>query len=104
MTASTKIDFEWDPSKAKTNLLKHGISFEQAATVFLDPNMLSIFDEDHSIDEDRWITIGLSQQGILLIVCHIFRESTQRILVRIFSARKASRKESMAYKEGSHEA
>ena len=53
--------FEWDPDKAQQNKKKHGISFEQAATVFTDPNAISLYDTGHSKDEDRWITLGLSE-------------------------------------------
>ena len=66
--------------------------------------MLSIFDVDHRVEEERWITLGISQRGLLLLVCHIFQESPNRILVRIHSARKATKKEITAYQENLHEA
>ena len=62
--------FEWDPIKAHQNARKHGVTFERAATVLLDPQALSDFDEEHSQEEDRWITLGLDRTGTLLIVCH----------------------------------
>jgi len=65
-------NFEWDPKKAINNLHKHKFTFEKAAEVFLDPLSISIFDEDHSIDEERWVTIGRDKKGILLVVVHTF--------------------------------
>lgn len=93
-------NFEWDNRKAKTNLPKHGVSFQQAATVFLDPRMLALYDEEHSEHEERWITIGLDHRGMLLTVCHTYtQESELMVRIRIFSARKATPKESQQYKE-----
>ncbi len=66
-------NFEWDPAKAKRNLRDHKISFERASQVFLDLNMLSIEDEEHSEEEDRWLTLGRDKSGILLVVHHTFR-------------------------------
>ncbi len=92
-------NFEWDPQKAQTNLKKHGILFEEAATVFKDPNALTVFDPDHSKDEDRWITMGISKTGRLLIVCHTFQElSNLAVSIRIFSSRKATKKERNLYR------
>ena len=90
--------FEWDPQKAKENLRKHRISFERAATVFRDPQALSIFDVAHSQDEDRWVTLGLDSSGTLLVTMHTFYaldDSSRR--VRMISARKANRKEARQY-------
>ena len=64
----TQYNFEWDPEKAKLNMRKHDVSFEEAATVFHDPNSITIFDEDHTEKEERWITIGISVSGRLIIV------------------------------------
>ena len=90
--------FDWDPNKAKTNRRKHGISFEQASTIFLDPRMISVFDTEHSQDEDRWATIGIDRNGILLVVVHTFRQlDADSCRIRIISARKATRKESKQY-------
>lgn len=61
--------FEWDPAKARSNLRKHGVSFEQAATVFRDPRALSLYDRQHSATEERWMTLGVSQTGGLLAWC-----------------------------------
>jgi len=60
--------FEWDPAKAKINLRKHRVSFEQASTIFLDPRMITVFDTDHSEQEDRWATMGIDRNGIVLVV------------------------------------
>lgn len=67
-------DFEWDPAKAKTNMQKHGVTFEEAATVMRDPRAMNMYDPDHSESEDRWITLGISGSGRLLVVCHTFYE------------------------------
>jgi uncharacterized DUF497 family protein len=90
--------FEWDLAKARQNARKHRVAFERAATVFLDPNALSIFDEEHSQDEDRWITLGLDRAGILLVVCHTYREETETSArVRIVLARKPTKREAKQY-------
>jgi uncharacterized protein len=90
--------FEWDPTKARQNARQHRVTFERAATVFLDPNTLSVFDEEHSQDEDRWITLGLERTGTLLVVCHTYREETEtRAMIRIITARKATKNEVKQY-------
>ena len=89
------IQFEWDPAKAKTNLRKHGVSFREAATVLLDPLGITIFDPDHSDEEDRFITFGFSAAGRLLIIAHT--ERSERI--RIISARGITRAEREAYEQ-----
>lgn len=93
-------DFEWDLQKAGINRRKHGVSFEEAATVFRDQNALTIADTEHGKDEERWITLGLSASGRLLVVCHTFRETarSQRCTLRIFSSRKAAKHESKQYR------
>ena len=73
----TNYNFEWDPHKARSNQVKHGISFEEAATVFRDPQALSIFDDEHSSNEDRWITIGISNVGRLVVICHTFQKKDE---------------------------
>lgn len=88
--------FEWDARKAQANLLKHGVSFEEAVTVFADPFARIFDDPDHSIDEAREIIIGLSQMHRLLIVCFTNRGET----VRLFSARKTTKVERQDYEEG----
>ena len=87
------IQFEWDPAKAKMNLRKHGVAFREAATVLRDPLGITIFDPDHSDEEDRFITFGFSAAGRLLMVAHT--ERGERI--RIFSARGLTRAEREAY-------
>ena len=69
------MDFVWDSTKAETNVRKHGISFEEASTVFFDENALEIFDPDHSENEDRFLLLGLSSALRLLVVCHCYRET-----------------------------
>lgn len=89
------MDFEWDDAKAAANRRKHGVSFDEAATVFDDP-LVSIFqDEEHWVVEDRWIAIGISGRGRLLVVSHAYREDRTRII----SARKATAKEAREYEE-----
>ncbi len=92
------IDFDWDQDKAKSNLQKHGITFEEAATVMRDPRAMNMFDPDHSESEDRWITLGISSLGRLLIVCHTFKEGPDALVtVRIYSARRPTSKEIKIY-------
>lgn len=88
--------FEWDPEKARINRQKHRVSFEEAATVFGDPLSLTIPDRVHSTDEDRFVVLGLSEIGRLLVVVHVEREHR----IRIISARVATRKERRNYEEG----
>ncbi len=93
-----KYHLEWDSAKARQNGRKHRITFERAATVFLDPDALSVFDAEHSQDEDRWITLGLDRSGTLLVVCHTYREQTElSARVRIISARKTTTNEAQQY-------
>ena len=94
-------DFEWDPAKAASNVRKHNVSFELARTVFRDPLMLSIPDEDHSEFEQRWMTMGCAQDGRLLAVCHTDpRTDGHKISVRLISARLATRSERRQYESG----
>jgi uncharacterized protein len=93
-------NFEWDPQKAKTNISKHKISFSEATSVFKDPMAISIFDEDHSKDEERWITLGISSVGNIIIVNHTFvKLDKNSIKIRIFSSRKAIKNERSQYEE-----
>lgn len=79
-------NFEWDPIKASKNYSKHRISFELAATIFLDPNSITIFDFDHSQTEDRWITMGMSKNGTILTIIHTYNEIDEsNINIRIIS-------------------
>ena len=87
--------FEWDAEKASINQKKHGVTFEEAQTVFGDYDALRIFDPGHSEDEDRFILLGMSAVLRILVVCHCYRENDEKI--RIISARKATKKESAAY-------
>ena len=92
--------FEWNPDKATSNLLKHNVSFEEAATIFKDSRNISIYDNEHSREEERWITIGLSETGKLLVVCHTFKAiDKKRTNIRIFSTRKATKQEIKQYQK-----
>jgi uncharacterized DUF497 family protein len=90
-----ELRFEWDKEKESTNIKKHGISFDEARTVFYNENAIQLFDPDHSEDEDRFILLVISFKLRTLIVCHCFRES--ETVIRIFSARKADRGEEKDY-------
>jgi uncharacterized DUF497 family protein len=93
-------DFEWDVAKARLNRSKHDVSFEEAATIFLDSRMVTVYDGRHSEWEDRWVTLGISAAGRLLVVCHTFRERTAASqLIRIISSRKATPSERRHYQE-----
>jgi uncharacterized protein len=93
--------FDWDPTKARANLAKHGVSFDEATKIFLDPFSLTIFDEDHSDGEDRWITLGTVGGAKILLAVHTHVEVAQDIVaVRIISARPATRKEAQQYHRG----
>lgn len=88
--------FEWDPAKARANRRKHGVSFEEATSVFVDDHALLIGDPDHSDSEDRFILLGASAEAGLLVVCHCHREPDDTI--RIISARRATRTERQSYR------
>ena len=87
--------FEWDPKKAKAHLRKHGVSFDEGATAFLDPMAVSGPDPDHSFEEDRYVTFGFSRLGRLLAVCHTYRPGA----IRIINARRVTRGERKLYEE-----
>ncbi|MBI3530753.1 MAG: BrnT family toxin [Betaproteobacteria bacterium] len=87
--------FEWNARKASTNARKHGVTFEEARSVFFDERARLIDDPDHSKDEERFVLLGLSSSLRLLLVCHCYR--SQGNVIRIVSARKATAKESKAY-------
>lgn len=93
----TPLTFEWDKGKNFSNQKKHGISFEEAQTAFVDENALLIHDPDHSSEEDRFIILGLSAKLCVLIVCHCYRKDGE--VIRIISARKATRLEQKQYWE-----
>ena len=90
---SEPLHFEWDLAKAVRNVEKHGISFDEAKTVFQDPLFITVIDDEHSADEERYITIGMSGQGRLLMVAHTDREGRFRLI----SARRATRREEQFY-------
>jgi uncharacterized DUF497 family protein len=89
------IEFAWDPRKARSNLAKHGVSFEEAQTVFLDDNARLIDDPDHSDDEERFVLLGYSLRSRCLIVNHCYRESES--VIRLISARRAAAQEEKIY-------
>ena len=90
--------FEWDPGKASSNLYKHHVSFEEAATVFKDLLSITVLDPDHSVDEERYITVGMSTHGRLLLVAH--PENQEHI--RIISARRLTPRERQEYEQGNY--
>ena len=90
------IKFDWDPTKERRNLRKHRIDFDEASTVFADTLSITIPDPDHSEDEERWVTIGLSNRHRLLVVVHTEEDET----IRLISARRADRLERRNYEEG----
>jgi len=87
--------FEWDERKAAANARKHGVSFDEAKSVFVDENAKLIDDPDHSEDEERFVLLGLSSALRMLLVCHCYRSEGN--VIRIISARKANIKESKSY-------
>jgi uncharacterized protein len=87
--------FEWNPIKAQTNQQKHQVDFEEASTIFDDPQFITFLDGEHSQDEERYITIGLSNKNRLLMVAHTERDD----IIRIISARKATENEETFYQE-----
>lgn len=89
------MSFEWDESKNSQNKKKHGISFEEGRTVFVDENALLLHDPDHSHEEDRFILLGLSSNLRILVVCHCYRKNDE--IIRIISARKATKLEQKQY-------
>lgn len=95
------IVFEWDTDKAISNQKKHHVSFEEAQSVFQDPNALLIADPDHSIEEDRFILLGISKKTKILVVCHCYRSNDE--VIRIISARKATMFESKQYERSVYE-
>jgi uncharacterized DUF497 family protein len=92
-----RLRFEWDPRKATANLRKHGVSFEQARSVFLDENALLLPDEEHSEEEDRFLLMGISGRVRTLVVCHCYRQADE--VIRLISARKANSQERRQYED-----
>jgi uncharacterized DUF497 family protein len=100
VSQETIYDFDWDAAKALSNLRKHGVSFEQAASVFLDALALTVYDTMRSQDEERWFTLGFDASGRLLAVAHTYQDiDPGRARVRIFSARTATKRERRYYEE-----
>ena len=93
-----KLIFSWDEKKNRANQKKHGISFEEAQTVFFDENAIEFYDPDHSESEDRFLMLGLSVRLRILVICHCYRKSESEI--RIISARKATKNEQKFYTGG----
>ncbi len=93
------IEFEWNPTKAISNKKKHDVSFEEAQSVFYDDFAVQFYDEENSEIEDRFLMLGLSNESKLLLVCHCEKEEGN--IIRIISARKATKNESKLYKGGS---
>ena len=89
------LQFTWNPQKAAANLRKHGVGFPEAATAFADPLSLTIADPDHSVGEERFVLIGQSERRRLVVVAHVERGE----LIRIISARPATRRERNSYEE-----
>ena len=90
--------FEWDETKAASNRRKHGISFELAATVFQDPLLLTIVDDEHSEQEERWITLGKAATEVLVVVVHTWHDdAANAVRIRIISARPATAHERQQY-------
>jgi hypothetical protein len=93
----SELSFDWDNQKAKTNERKHGVSFEEAQSVFYDENARLRYDSDHSLDEARYILLGVSSLFRLLVVCHVYRQDD--VIIRIISARKATKQEIQQYRK-----
>lgn len=94
-----KLRFEWNGSKDKSNFKNHGVTFDEAETVFYDENAVEFFDQDHSLDEDRYLMIGLSSKLRLLLVNYTVRDEKNEDIIRIISSRKPTKKEQLEYFE-----
>jgi uncharacterized protein len=91
------LEFRWDPQKAGANVRKHGVTFEEAATTWLDPYAIERPDPEHSADEARWLRIGASLRGALLVAWSTERVDEERVLIRVIGARRATAKEHDLY-------
>lgn len=101
MAEGMDYEFEWDDAKAESNLAKHGVAFMDAMSVLLDPLAMTRFDDEHSDDEERWVSLGRAANGRLLLVIHTFNATgSHSALVRLISARPATRRESEQYEQG----
>ena len=87
--------FSWDETKQNSNIRKHGVTFAEASSVFYDEDAVYLYDDNHSVDEDRFLVIGQSESSGILLVCHCYRKSGEEI--RIISARKATKNERLLY-------
>ena len=96
-----RLIFEWDNEKNRINQKKHSVSFEEAKSVFYDENAIQFWDEDHSDAEDRFLLLGRSSKMRILLIVHSYRE--QKSVIRIISARKATKNESKHYRGATHE-
>ena len=95
-------EFDWDPAKAAANLVKHGVGFEEAMSIFLAPLALTVPDDDQSIGEQRWVTIGVGGKQRLLLVVHTHVElGHDKVYIRLISARKPTRRERRDYEQTS---
>jgi hypothetical protein len=94
----TALKFEWDKAKSLRNHRKHGVTFAEAETVFFDENAVEFYDDEHSESEDRFLLLGLSARLRMLLVCHCLRDMGS--VIRIISARKATKKERELYPKG----
>jgi uncharacterized DUF497 family protein len=98
MNQETSYDFEWDATKARSNEQKHDVTFDEAASVFLDALALTVYDQSSSRDEERWFTLGFDARGRLLAVAHTYQITGEaRTRIRIISARKATKRERSYY-------
>jgi len=91
------MEFEWDPVKDKTNSKKHGVAFSDAALIFADPSMMTLYDKEHSREEDRYLSLGRTPKGQVLLVSHTQRKSGDAETIRIISARSADKDEEAVY-------
>jgi uncharacterized DUF497 family protein len=95
-----QFQFEWDEIKAAANVRKHSVSFELAATVFKDPQILTVADLEHSSDEERWFSIGWPTNGAMLSIAYVWLDSDpETVKIRLISARAATRREIRQYQE-----
>lgn len=92
-----KIAFTWDSNKNTSNIDKHGISFEEARSIFLDQNAIEYYDSDHSAGEDRFLMLGLSYNARIVLVSYAVQKENDKLIIRIISARKATKKEQTNY-------
>ena len=101
MSTASEYRFEWDSTKAHTNLQKHNVSFPSASTVFRDALAVTVYDDEHSDDgNQRWVTVGQAINGQTLVVVHTFKQlDATRIELRLISARKADRQEREDYEQ-----